>query len=420
MSNKRRKHGATSWANLPEDILGLILNHLPYIDHIHVGAVCVSWHSTVEKKVYCPARQLPWLMLFGNLESESCSFYSLSDNKVRTLNLPEFHGMRCIGSSDGWLVTLNESGDISLWNPFSRAKIQLPSLKQFPSLLNWRQRSYQFVVPMVRDEGRVAENEWVAPPPKFQYLVERVPFPKDACAEYKQKNVCISLIRKVVVSTQPGDFAVMIIHGQEEFAFCRLGDKSWTALAPRCRKVHQDIIFDKGRFYVVSFLGFVIAWDVFGTSPTATEIRLRMPPAQYERKYLAELAGDLLLVVRYYEKSRDVCDAYGKWITKTTGFEVFKLDQSGSMWTQLTSLGDHALFMGGSQSISCSARNFSDCKANCIYFCDDAWDVCFEESPPWGHDLGIFNLKDGSFDRYYGIESWVTIPQSIWFTPKPC
>ncbi|XP_058105864.1 putative F-box protein At5g55150 [Magnolia sinica] len=409
-----------SWANLPEDILGLILNHLPYIDHIHVGAVCVSWHSMVEKKVYCPARQLPWLMLFGNLESESCCFYSLSDNKVRTLNLPEFRGMRCIGSSDGWLVTLNESGDISLWNPFSRAKIQLPSLKQFPSLLNWSRRSFQFVVPMVRDEDIVAENAWVALPPKFQYLAERVPFPKDASAEYKQKNVHVSLIRKVVVSTQPGDFAVMIIHGhKEELSFCRLGDKSWTTFPRLVQKVHRDIIFYKGRFYVVSFMGFVIAWDVFSTSPRAMEIHLRKPPTKYERKCLAELAGDLLLVIRYYDKSRDECDAYAKRIQKTTRFEVFKLDHSGSMWTKITSLGDHALFIGGSQAISCSARSFSDCRANSIYFCDDMWDVCVEESPPWGHDLGIFNLKDGSIDRYYGIESWVIMLQSFWFTPKP-
>ncbi|XP_058106351.1 uncharacterized protein LOC131249563 [Magnolia sinica] len=192
---------------------------------------------------------------------------------------------------------------------------------------------------MVSDKGTVAEPL----PPKVEYLVERIPFSKDARVECKQKNVFISLIHKVVVSTQPGNCAVMIIHGpNEELAFCRPGDKSWTALEP---------------------------WDVFGTSPMAAEFHLCVPPRLYEKMYLR--------------------------------------------------VNDHALFVGGNQSISYSASSFSNCKANCIYFCDDEWDVCVEESPPWGYDLGIFNLKDGSFDRYPGIESWVIMPQSIWFTPNP-
>ncbi|XP_077214928.1 uncharacterized protein LOC143849679 isoform X2 [Tasmannia lanceolata] len=76
-------------------------------------------------------RQLPLFMLPDKDCSESCKFFNLSDNKLYNIQIPEFHGKWCCGSSKGWLLTVDNNSNIQLLNPLSRTQIQLPSFDKF-------------------------------------------------------------------------------------------------------------------------------------------------------------------------------------------------------------------------------------------------------------------------------------------------
>ncbi|XP_058099726.1 uncharacterized protein LOC131244082 [Magnolia sinica] len=251
----------------------------------------------------------------------------------------------------------------------------------------------------------------------------------------------------------------MIIFGDRyELAFCKVGDKSWTALEGPCCPI-DDTIFYKDQFYVVGEPGGTVAWDVSGPSPMVTEIA-HLGKWIHTKKYLVELRGDLLLVVRRWHSppdnryvddllpddcnvddlpqpddcyvddlpQLDDCNVYDPpepddyYVydlppVTTARFKVFKLDWNTRRWNQVKCIGDYVLFLGGNQSMSLSARDFSECKGNHIDFCDDDWEM-FVECKAWGNDLGIYNIKRGSFDRFYDKDSQIIMHPPIWVTPS--
>ena len=129
------KYSSWSWSlsNLPVQLLGLILGKLYLVDIIHCCAVCSSWRSTVQSHCTQSASTTPWLMLPGNVEDDSTirCFFNLAENKVYKMK-NAFEGFGedawCVGSSHGWLVILDDEAIPHLLNPFSRVRIQLPSI----------------------------------------------------------------------------------------------------------------------------------------------------------------------------------------------------------------------------------------------------------------------------------------------------
>ena len=79
----------------------------------------------------------------------------------------------------------------------------------------------------------------------------------------------------------------------------------------------------------------------------------RKPWQYFERFYLVESAGSLLVVSREGKS----CDHdYG-----TTGFRVFELDEEDGMWERVNSLGNRALFLGHNSSFSVQVTSKSGC-----------------------------------------------------------
>ena len=67
----------------------------------------------------------------GNKESQTRSFFNLSDTKTYDFNLPELVRRKCFGASFGWLLTIGTDLQINLFHPFSKHLISLPPQPTF-------------------------------------------------------------------------------------------------------------------------------------------------------------------------------------------------------------------------------------------------------------------------------------------------
>ena len=59
---------------------------------------------------------------------------------------------------------------------------------------------------------------------------------------------------------------------------------------------------------------------------------------------------------------------------RTLYFHVYVLDINSEEWVGFDSIGDRAVFVGGSHSRSVLAREFPEFEANSVHFTDDNWD----------------------------------------------
>ncbi|XP_077215526.1 putative F-box protein At4g22165 [Tasmannia lanceolata] len=309
--------------------------------------------------------QLPLFMLPDKDCSESCKFFNLSDNKLYNIQIPEFHGKWCCGSSKGWLLTVDNNFNIQLLNPFSRTQIQLPSFDKF----EYPQVIYE---PEIRRGSRY--------------------------------------VRKTFLSADPistSDYIVAtFVTAALRFSFYKSGDEGWTTLLNTTWGPFRDAIYYEGNFYCITNWGYVVVCDF--TSNGLPKFREVSSPIEGggDVEYIMESSGELLKVFRHYEIPSNLN------IIRTSCFEVFQLDKKTGNWTEVESLGDQALFVGLNCSASLSARDFPHLKGNCIYFTDD-----FNDGYEQGIDNGIYNLDDDSIKPFYpNSSSWITNP--IWLLPN--
>uniref|UniRef100_A0A2N9FNE9 KIB1-4 beta-propeller domain-containing protein n=1 Tax=Fagus sylvatica TaxID=28930 RepID=A0A2N9FNE9_FAGSY len=88
--------------------------------------------------------------------------------------------------------------------------------------------------------------------------------------------------------------------------------------------------------------------------------------------------------------------------TKLLGLSVFKFNFSGSNWEEVKDLGNHALFVGDSNSWCIptipliSVNGGSIVRSNSIFFTDDNWErQMFAGVAYGGHDVGMFDMASG-------------------------
>lgn len=343
-----------------------------------------------------PSAQSPWLMAPSHYNHKrqqhednhdkngavvSRCFHSLSEKKVYELDdaFQGFPGAWCVGSSKGWLVILDESKNLHLFNPFSRASIQLPRFK--------RTCIYKAVVVIKK------------------YLPD---------------------------SSGEKHFSVVMIYGvlPQKLAWYVHGSQTWTDL-DCAYEGYCDIISHNDHLYALSDSGSVEVWDLGEEFPK--KIRVLQPSwpewitcvGSYPIEkfctmfYLVESMGEFLLVVRFRgnfvnrdgvpvdeadihtdESTQPVVCPY-----RTLQFRVYKLDACREKWEKVDDhwgfLQKRALFLGGNESVSVSTRDFPECEEASIYFTDDNWDemnstdYACENYTYGGHDLGVYNLEKG-------------------------
>ncbi|XVF66390.1 hypothetical protein PTKIN_Ptkin10aG0032100 [Pterospermum kingtungense] len=428
-STKRRRI-----AQVPTDILrSMIFNKLTYIDLVQAKAVCSSWNLLGQELV----SRMPWLMLPSKKDVEEGDgtdvnnngyngLLSLGENRVYSLkNIPnEFRESCSVGSSNGWLVFLEEKAVPFLFNPLKQVKAQLPPVGRLLGLLKMER---------CLDGGYEVEdyNGYQGYRPK------------------QQIRECY--IRKAILTTEPDCNnnkkygLILLCNKGKDIAYYESGDNYWSLLNVS-HPPYQDIIFHEDHLYALSEdHNYIEVWDVeggrvkkqFGIVVSLPEKSVAKANSWGDlcaiRSYLVQSCGDLVLAVRYIgefvdwdgtmhrepDMLLDCCNHPMVCPYKTCLFHVYKLDFDEVKWVEMESLGERALFLGGNQSVSVSAQSFPNCERNSIYFSDDYWERMDEDYLYGGHDYGVYNLKGGSVKPIYEFSSDKIHPPPCWIIPHP-
>ncbi|XP_074355942.1 F-box protein At2g26160-like [Apium graveolens] len=447
---------ATCWDNLPLELVSVIAQKVDCLDSLIIlSAVCKSWNSAVsELKLLLPPKD-PWLLLaeedpgldlnsvlVAELEAIPCmvdpnyidnkvdvrladnndegdnnndvddngdnnvitsicasfqsssttrGFYSLAKQKSYCLDLPEAAGRIILGTNKGWLVTLGEDLKINLLHPLMRYQIPLPPMLTLP-------HQYEY-------------ND-----------------------DFQPQEIYTMFLAKVVMSSQGPRQSrdacnrptIMAIYGKcEELGFARLGDELWKPVTG-ASLVH-DIVYHKEKFYAIDFRGKIFKCDVDDKKEEGQCIQITSVPVEKDdlvTSYLIEsLLGSHLWVVLRFRKGV-YYEASSRRRYYTSDFLVFKLEiiqyrstnfddiASSCKWSgEVNSIGNEALFIGRNSSISLAATS-EFIKPNSIYFTDDGE---FFHGDGGGHDMGIFNIKNGAIEPHYPGTSIHRFTPPVWY-----
>ncbi|XP_043697714.1 F-box protein At2g17690-like [Telopea speciosissima] len=429
-----KKAAISGLSQIPEELLVMIMQRLTLPDMIRFGCVCSSWRS-----VSAPARhgKLPWLMLpYDTREGNGAyGFFSLYNRQFYKLQLPEAAGARIFGSSHGWLVTVHPESGIHLLHPFSRVRLQLPSLSTFPAVLDTFYSNEGDLIYVLRSS-------------------------KGCRAAYGFKWMRDAYIGKFALSSSPSssslDCIVVATYGERrKLAFCRPGDNRWTALKTPWDS-YEDIVFHKGRLCALDLQRRLVACDI-GYASKVYEI---MPPSSIscgsQWEYLMSCAGELIMILRDVKwlsdsddpgagrrcscalsgyDAMDIADGdsddhYNNANTnnkdstdndillcKTIGFRVYKLDFNSRRWIRVRSLGNTMVFLCESNLFSLPARHFNRNRGDHIYFIDDSCDTYTTEHREGVYELCAFKMVDQTIEPYFRTDNQMNMPAPIWVVP---
>ncbi|CAL4998288.1 unnamed protein product [Urochloa decumbens] len=113
----------SSWEELPPDILGLVLRHLPSLaDRVHLRAVCRPWRTGGHPQRHKPLPPpLPWLALLDGTLVDLCGA------PVRCAPILRDGVFRYL-AVDNLAFLVDNDGGCSLMNPLSGLTLPLPKL----------------------------------------------------------------------------------------------------------------------------------------------------------------------------------------------------------------------------------------------------------------------------------------------------
>ncbi|CAI9097483.1 OLC1v1033916C1 [Oldenlandia corymbosa var. corymbosa] len=351
------------WSSLNSKVVVEIAKRLRSLeDFMAFREVCTFWRAAVDKFAPSSCPRVPLLMLAegkSSCDDDEREFYSLSKKRTcMRLHLPEAKGKRCFEVRFGWLLTLTNSGETTLLNPFSNARMELPNFHTLP---------------------------------KYNYIT--VPF-------------CFT-IDKGVLSDNPSrtsNFILMAIQNGSFLAFCRPGDRTWTRInSGRAGFLHVN--YYKGSFYAINFHGDIWVWDCnrpieYARILFSIDERL----IRFRQPYLVESSSinnngsdDLLLITRYTHLDEDD-DCH-----ETMDFKIFRLNLMRRKLEKIFSLGGEGIFVGDNAAISIPSTQMKidGIQGNCIYFTDDCWELYRkfvwggrDAGRGGGHDMGVFDIED--------------------------
>ncbi|GAA0164012.1 hypothetical protein LIER_19743 [Lithospermum erythrorhizon] len=215
-------------------------------------------------------------------------------------------------------------------------------------------------------------------------------------------NFVAKVILSADPSVSPNDFYVAAIYeDQHELALLKFGEKSWRYIQEYPRRQRHlrvpgtDMIFHRvPQEPILPYPNQIICY---------TDID------QGDVQYLVESSqGDLLLVQRIHDN----------------GFQVYKVilpNQASNNnigrveLEKLASLGGDALFIGDNHSMAIPAtKRPPGCKPDTVYFSSGCVEWYFTL------DIGVYNIKDGSFDMHYQQElKQQNMPPPIYIIPPP-
>ncbi|XP_031503152.1 uncharacterized protein LOC116266180 [Nymphaea colorata] len=300
-SHDRRPDSLTAdWSSLPNDLLISITTRLRFLDYVRFTAACNPWRSILSERQIIPHPRRPWFMLDFKCFSRTFWFVTLHGD-FHSMRLPEPSSICC--SSRGWLmVSTRRSRKFCryyLLNPFSMAKVGLPSMPPFP------------ITGMVLSSSPTSEG----------------------CT-------------------------LMAVGDRRQVAFLSMDCPTWRHVPLRQSMGMEDAVFFEGRFYFITGkgkLGFFQKGDrgARSTGWVRSWVGLRSvrkPPGRRVKRYLT-VGSDgktLLLVRRLFRRRSDD--------RRTFGGDVFEMRTDIMQWKATTFPPDEALFLSEFSSIAFAAH----------------------------------------------------------------
>ncbi|CAM0907067.1 unnamed protein product [Alopecurus aequalis] len=403
---------------LPQDVLMGIFATLEIPDLVRAGAVCSSWRSAytnLRSLGQYKLSQTPCLLYTSESAGDSVAcLYSLTEKRSYKLTLPEPPiRTRClIGSSHGWLVTVDERSEMHLVNPITSEQIALPSVI-----------TLEPVKPIFDDDGVLHKYELTWIPRTRAGHKSLSNFSLDKLRDRLHYKAC------VFPETSTKSYIVVLIHSpMRQLSFARVGDDKWTWLPPLTRlgddgtwlpthDDYDDCIYKDGLLYAVTRTGELHSYDLSG--PVVARKMIISIPGKYayqEYTYIVQAPwGGLLLIWRIFEDELEP-DPGASIFWNTTKFRIYEVEAAGSEPKEINCLHDHVLFLGHNQSLCLSAQEYPSVRANHAYFTDD--NLFWTSGRKNSHrDMGILNLDDNSKEELLSPQPWSKFPAPIWITP---
>ncbi|CAL4983920.1 unnamed protein product [Urochloa decumbens] len=406
--------------DLPQDILTRIFALLETPDLVRAGAVCSSWRAAYTSLCitgHCRLNQTPCLLYTSESGSASAvGLYSLAEKKAYTLTLPEPPICRrhIIGSSYGWIVTVDEMSELHLVNPITGDQIALPSvttIEQVTPVFDCSGAVHKYEYSWYTGKGMVADGSpsTFAPSELRNYLFYKAFLSSDPCS---------------------GDYFVVLIHNpHSQLSFARAGDEKWTWLPPHT--YYEDCLFNDGLLYASTLSGEIHTFDLGAPVVEASIVLGRVKDYLLERIYIVQASsGELLQIWRSLvppqgdEEDENDSDFEPELnngdsqLCNTFTIKVHKVDLRYKELVEISNLGQNALFLGHNQSLFLSAEEYPQLKVNHVYFTDDDF-LYITWHKNNRRDIGVFDLENNSSEEIVSPQLWSNWPTPLWLIPNP-
>ncbi|KAL3640827.1 hypothetical protein CASFOL_015795 [Castilleja foliolosa] len=296
-------------------------------------------------------------------DGDKQSFYSLIENRYKTISHPVLEGKRILGSAYGWLVLTNSNlladpGDCCLWNPESRENIQLPQLDGF----------YDRCVlskPPTDPDCLVVFKSYC----NFELTIGRINDAEFVRVSFEDSIVAISSFRGEIYGLVKfgAYYELVTIH-----------------LVGKTVELKSLLINGKDHLEVPEL------WRSWVTS---------------QRNYLIESpggAGDFFLVIK-------MISSIGIRDGGEVEFRVFRLNVNGLVCVELEDLDGHTIFISDwGDGFCCPSSEMSTIKPNSIYYTN----MC-------GRVMCVYDLDDRSITpllpspvarRHMSVNYWINLP----------
>jgi hypothetical protein len=385
--------------NLPElplDILMDIFSLLEIPDLVRAGSVCSPWNSAYANTRITgryKKQQTPCLLYTSESSGEKVAhLYSLAEQRSYRLTLPEppIQQRYLIGSSLGWLVTVDERSEMHLVNPITGEQVALPSVI-----------TIELVKPIYDDTGAVCEYVYPCHATQ-QPITTRRPLTVDKLRNYLHHKAL------VFYDTPAARYIVVLIYHPGQLSFARIGDVKWTRLPSYTH--FQDCLYKDSVLYAVTSFGEIIAIDTSGTVlSTKTVLDRVRNRAGSHRVYIAETpCGDLLQIWRpeVWTREVDANQHVATFRNKVERMEVYKVCTVAKKLVQMDSLDGHVLLLGNNQSLCFRAEEYPPLKPNHVYFTDDVPAVAYSCARGYRLNIGVLNFGNKSMEEIVFPRPW--------------
>uniref|UniRef100_A0ACD6AUH0 Uncharacterized protein n=1 Tax=Avena sativa TaxID=4498 RepID=A0ACD6AUH0_AVESA len=285
-------------------------------DLIRAGAVCPSWYSAYTSLRSLGHYKLPQTpCLFYTSESSGdnvACLYSLREKRLYKITLPEppIRTRYLIGSSHGWLVTVDDRSEMHLLNPITCEQIALPSVI-----------TIEQVKPIFDEYGVLHKYEFSRHSGMYNngYNSPLI-FALDKLRDKLHYKAF------VFDDTSTGSYIVVLIHNpMRQLSFARAGAHKWTWLPPY--DIYDDCTYKNDILYAVTGMGEIHAFDLSGPVVTMKMITGTSECISAGSAYIVQDPwGDLLLICRIFEDYDLEPDHGAPVFWKTGNFNMYGVD----------------------------------------------------------------------------------------------